>query len=848
MQSTALMAVNLRCEYRNNPLGIDSLAPRLSWELRTSRNGERQTAYQVIATSNKDGGGSVLWDSGKVLGGDAIQVAYAGKKLASSQRVFWRVRAWNKDDALGPWSKEASFELGLLSASDWGGAQWIRDPKQPPTNPYADDPLPLFGKSFVLPRAVKSARLYVTGLGYFEASVNGVNPSDATLEPGWTNYEKRVYYRTLDVTKLLKRGENALEILVANGWWNPMPLVMFGGAAFLPKTLPTGRPRCIAKLEIELSDGTKQVIITDTSWSVRDSALRFQNNYIGEVWDARELGKSTARQVALATEPVGKLECEPQPPIKVIGERTASALSEPKPGVFLLDVGVNQSGRARIKLKNTKPGQKILLRYGELLHKDGSLNPMTGVCGQIKGGNKERHSAPKDSDRPHIPAIQEDTFICAGAAEETLQTHFVFRGFRYLEVSGATEKPSVLVQSMASGVESAGEFSCSEPLLNQIQELTRRTFLSNLFSVQSDCPHREKFGYGGDIVATRDAFLYNFDMAALYAKIATDYADAARPDGSLPDTAPYVGLQYCGVGWPMALPLLQVELLRHYGDKKLIERHYATTTRWLEGTDGKKGLTDHEARVGSPEEATLPLLYAECARMAETLALTLGKRGDAARWRALAKTTTDAYQRAFPDAPPTQASLAYALEYGQLDSAAEQRTLERLLADLKAHDGHLTTGIFGTKFMFDALSRLGHADAAFTFATKKTVPSWGAMIAGGATTLWEHWNFSDNTFSHNHPMFGSISAWFFAWLGGIQPAQDAIGFDKIELRPQFVSGLNFVKASYKSLRGPIKVEWKRQAGKVALAIEIPVGCTATLHLPDGTKKTLESGKHSVTAA
>lgn len=843
-----LTPTHLRCEYRTDPLGVDAPAPRLSWELKASRNGERQTSYQVLATSAKNGGGVVLWDSGKVTGSESIQVAYAGKKLAGGQRVYWRVRAWNRDDQPGAWSREAFFELGLLTERDWAGAQWIRDPKPAPAHPYADDPLPLFGKVFVLPRAVKRARLYVTGLGYFEASVNGTNPSEAVLEPGWTSYQKRVFYRTLDVTKLLKRGENSLEILVGNGWWNPLPLFMFGGNAMLTKHLPTGRPRCLAKLEVELTDGTQQTIVTDPSWSVRDSALRFQNNYIGELWDAREVGKGIARQATLATEPVGALECEPQPPIRVIGERVATVLSERKPGVFLLDGGVNQAGRILLTLKNTHPGQAVVVRYGELLHKDGALNPMTGVCGQIKGGNKERHSAPKDSERPHIPAVQEDTFICAGGAEEHFHTRFVFRGFRYVEVSGATERPVVRVQSLAAGVESAGEFSCSEPLLNQIQEVTRRTFLSNLFSVQSDCPHREKFGYGGDIVATRDAFIYNFDMAALYGKIVTDYADAARPDGSLPDTAPFIGLQYCGVGWPMAFPLLQVELLRYYGEERLIVQHYATLARWLEGVTSKSGLTDHEARVGSPPEATLPLLHAECARLAGRLAQTLGKRTEAARWATLATELTTAYRRAFPDAPPTQASLAYALEYGQLDTVAQQRTLQRLLADLKAHDGHLTTGIYGTKFMFDSLSRLGQAEAAYTFATKKTVPSWGAMLAGGATTLWEHWEFSDNTFSHNHPMFGSISAWLFAWLAGIQPAPEAIGFDKIELRPQFVSGLTQVKASYRSVRGPIAVEWKRQGARVALSIEVPVGCTATLYLPDGTVRSLESGRHRLLSA
>ena len=435
-----MTAVNLRCEYRVNPLGIDSPMPRLSWELRATRSGEVQKAYQVLVSSRKDGGGD-LWDSGKVVSADAIQVPYAGKKLTSGQRVFWKVRAWNRDDMPGPWSREASWDMGLLSVSDWSGARWICDPKPAPQNPYADNPLPLFGKVFALPRAVKSARLYVTGLGYFEASVNGTNPSDATLEPGWTNYEKRVYYRTLDVTKLLKRGENTLEILVANGWWNPLPLMMFGGGALLTKHLPTGKPRCIAKLEIELSDGSRQSLVTDPSWSVKDSALRFQNNYIGEVWDARELGKGEARQAVVATEPVGPLQCEPQPPIKVIGKRVATVLAELKPGVFLLDVGVNQSGRARVTLKNTKPGQKIVLRYGELLHNDGTLNPMTGVCGQIKGGTKERHGAPQGSERPHIPAVQEDTFLCTGGREEVWETKFVFRGFRYLEVSGASEKP-----------------------------------------------------------------------------------------------------------------------------------------------------------------------------------------------------------------------------------------------------------------------------------------------------------------------------------------------------------------------------------------------------------------------
>ena len=254
-----LTVLDLRCEQQTDPLGVDSPIPRLSWRLESRERGQRQSAYQILVASSKsrlDADRGDLWDSGRVVSPDQLLVSYMGRKLAPGQGAWWKVRAWDKNGIAGAWSKPGFWEMGRLG--DWGTARWIRDSRPVPADPYADDSLPLFSKGFTLPKNAKRARLCVTGLGYFEAQVNRRNVSDAVLEPGWTNYEKRVFYRTFDVTKLLRRGENQLSILVGNGWWNPLPLLMFGGAAMLPKTLPIGRPRCIAHLEIELSDGSRQ--------------------------------------------------------------------------------------------------------------------------------------------------------------------------------------------------------------------------------------------------------------------------------------------------------------------------------------------------------------------------------------------------------------------------------------------------------------------------------------------------------------------------------------------------------------------------------------------------------------
>jgi alpha-L-rhamnosidase len=400
---------------------------------------------------------------------------------------------------------------------------------------------------------------------------------------------------------------------------------------------------------------------------------------------------------------------------------------------------------------------------------------------------------------------------------------------------------------MNCAVEPVGSFACSNDLFNRIQTMCQWTFLSNLFGVQSDCPHRERFGYGGDLVTTSDAFMLNYDMANFYAKAARDWQDSALPDGMLTDTAPSVGIQYCGVGWAMAHPHVQAQLYRYYADRRIIEEQYATSRRWLELVRAENpdhivhnGLHDHEALEKEKSPPMITPLYCESARMLSRLAQVLGKHQDADEYARLAEDIRKAYIEEFLTrgtgvaASGIQAAQAFALHLNMLPAAERPAALTHLVQDItERHDGHLTTGIFGTRYMLDVLSRAGRAEVVNRMVNLRDFPGWGHMLERDATTLWEHWQFSDNTFSHNHPMFGSISQWFYNWLGGIEPDTDAFGFDKFTFQPQFLSGLQWVRCTHRSIRGPITCNWKREGDRVALELHVPANSSATLVLPAG---------------
>ncbi|MFN3650627.1 MAG: family 78 glycoside hydrolase catalytic domain [Armatimonadota bacterium] len=875
----AIRPVALTCEYAVNPLGVDSPAPALGWQLRAAdpkARGLSQSAYQVqVATSPAQlrAGKADVWDSGRVESAESVQVPYGGRPLRSGERVYWRVRAWDTAGAPSPWSEAAWWEMGLLRPEDWSARWIVRANDTPPADPYGDDPAPLLRREFTLKAKPARARVYVSGLGYYELRLNGERVGDRVLDPAWTTYSERVFYSVYDVTDRLQRGRNALGAMLGGGWYDPLPLPLFN--RFNPRdVLPVGPMRLVLQLEVEYPDGSRERVVTDDSWKAAEGPVVRNSVYLGEHYDARREQRGWDRPgfddsawgpVALASGELGPLQAQPLEPIRLARTVETVALSEPQPGVYIFDLGQNLAGWATLRVKGPA-GTQVRMRYGELLHKDGTLNPMTSVTGQLKQGRPF-----PNSERPPI-AWQEDRYVLRGGGMEEYTPRFTFHGFRYVEVTGYPGKPersAVRGHLLHSAVASAGDFSCSSELFNRIQEMVRWTQLSNMFSVQSDCPHREKLGYGGDIVAASEMGMLNFDMARFYAKTVLDFADAQRPNGGFTETAPYLGIADEGlgggagpVGWGTAHPLLLAQLHQYYGNRRLLAEQYDRAAAWMKLLQERavngildNGISDHESLVPKPRALTGTAFYYYNARLLERMARVLGKEADAQRYASLAGEIAEAFNRRFRRPvrglydSGTQACQAFALYMDLVPPEDRELALQHLVSDvMTVRGGHLSTGIFGTKYLLLSLSDLGRADVAYTIAGQRTFPGWGHMLENGATTLWEHWELSDNTFSHNHPMFGTVSEWFFKAVAGIQPHPDAVGFDRVVIRPQPGGGLTWARGEYRSVRGLVSSRWKREGDRVSLEVEVPVNASALVYVPARRgEEVLEGGRPAAEA-
>ncbi|MFC2122051.1 family 78 glycoside hydrolase catalytic domain, partial [Bacteroidota bacterium] len=705
----------------------------------------------------------------------------------------------------------------------------------------------------------------ITGLGYYEAEINGVRVGNNMLDPAWTNYNTRIFYSTYDVGKMLNNGQNCIAANLGNGWYNPLPMKMWGNNN-IRTSLPVGRPCLIAQLNIEYEDGSKASYYTDESWKVHDGPILRNNVYLGEIYDARKeikgwsvpgLDEKEWSTASLTQGPSGKLQSQPLPPIKITKTVLPEAVFEIDNGVYIFDMGENFAGWIKLKVEGEK-GRRIKLRYGELLHEDNSLNVMTSVAGQIK------RKGVGGAGSPDI-AWQEDNYILKGEGIEEYSPRFTFHGFRYVEVAGYPGVPttsSLTGYRLSSSVESVGSFECSNDMLNTIQKITQNTFLSNIFSVQSDCPHREKFGYGGDLATTCDAFMMNYDMEGFYAKAVYDWADAARSDGMLTDEAPFVGIQYCGVGWALVHPLLLNKLYQYYGNIRIVRDQYDISKKWFDLVISKNpdfiiknGLSDHESLNPTPAPELVTPLYYYSAKLMSKLSAILDKNEDCDRYSVLAENIKSKYIEKFlapltgEVEPKTQTSQSFAIWLGLIPEKEKEMALEYLLKKIIIEkDSHLTTGIYATKFLFDILSSTGNIDLAYKIVSQKTFPGYGYMLENGATTLWEHWALSENTYSHNHPMFGTVSEWFYKWLGGIQPDTDAVGFDKIIIWPQIATGLEWVNSDYNSVKGLIRSKWTVKDGIFKLNVIIPPNSTAKVYIPTSDAGSVkESGKSASNA-
>uniref|UniRef100_UPI0035948BAE family 78 glycoside hydrolase catalytic domain n=1 Tax=Aquiflexum sp. TaxID=1872584 RepID=UPI0035948BAE len=511
----------LKVNYHTNPLGVDNPTPWFSWEVGDLQRGAVQSAYRLLVSSSiekLDKQEGDIWDSKKVNGNQTIQIIYKGKSLKPMTRYFWKVQTWNGNDVASEYSPTAWFETGIFSKSDWK-ATWISDGKLPPSRDeafYDKIPAPLFRKSFNVDKEVKNARLYVSGLGYYEAYLNGEKVGDHYLDPGWTQYGKEVYYAVYDVTHQVKKGQNAIGAMVGNGWYNPLPMKLFGRWN-LREILTIGQPKILAQLEIEYSDGSKETIATDQSWKTSEGPVVKNNVYLGEWYDARletdgwdkvGFNDNKWKNASNTPAPAGALRWQYIPPIRHTKSVYPIKINTSKPDTYVIDMGQNFAGVIRFKV-SAPLGTEIRFRYAELIYDDGTLDFRTSAATQIKeGGINGGPGAP-------ATAWQEDRYITKGEGVEVFEPKFTFHGFRYVEVTGLKTPPSLSdIEGIRLNADlpSNASFQCSNQLFNRVQEVTEWTMLSNVFSIQSDCPAREKFGYGGDIVTAGETYLYNYDM------------------------------------------------------------------------------------------------------------------------------------------------------------------------------------------------------------------------------------------------------------------------------------------------------------------------------------------------
>ena len=764
----------LECEYLNNPLCVDVSQPRFTWKFTSSQKNKMQSAYEIIVSDNtkdiyKLKGNE--WTSGKIISNENVNVEYEGKAIQPFTRYYWRVKVYDEDRNPYNWSKPSWFETALLNINDCS-AKWINYVSKNPANDsdyYKQDRMSLFRKEFFATKKIQSARLYISGVGYYEAYLNGEKVGDHVLDPGFNTYRKEVLYSVYNITSLLTRGNNVVEIMLGNGWWNPLPLKLFGRWD-LRDYQQTGTPCVTSEIHIKYADGSSGKIITDENWLTAPGPVTHNNVYLGEKYDARlekkkwniaGADKSLWKHAVVTDDRSGTMTAQMQPPIRITKVIKPVKITEAGKDTFIVDMGQNFAGVAQIKIRG-EAGRKISLRYGEALFKNESLNYQ-------------------------------------GKGTEIWNPRFTFHGFRYIEITGWPGKPveeNISGLRMNSDVQQAGSFVCSNEQLNKLHEAIQWTFLSNIFSVQSDCPGREKMGYGADMVVTANAFMYNYDMAQFDSKTVKDFANEQRPEGGITEIAPFTGIDDRGyrdesgpIGWELAFPYLQKQLYEFYGYKRIIENNYNAIVKQINFLQSKTvsgllywGISDHEALDPKPEAFTSAAFYYHHLKLAEEFAGMLNKKQDSIKYGRMANQVKNAIVSKFlvPGTGhfdnATQSVQIIALWYGF--STEKDLRWKVLMDEFSRHNWHLATGIFSTKMMFDVFRGNNANDTAYKIATQPNYPGWLNMINHNATTFWETWAYPESFPSQNHPMFGSIDEWFYRSLLGINCAESGFGKNK----------------------------------------------------------------------
>ncbi len=889
LEAEALEPTRLRVEYLENPLGIDEQQPRLAWVVESDARGANQTAYQVLAATSPDKlapGEADLWDSQRVESNQTRHIVYTGKPLESRVQVYWTVRVWDADGEASEWAEPAHWSMGLLNDRDWQ-AEWISfldervleaTPEHrvlPPARYYRED--------FQANNVIKRATVYATALGNYDLHINGERVTEDRFMPGWTDYHKRVYYNTFDVTELVDEGENAIGAILADGWFSGYlgyaPLVNYGvnrgGRYFYGKT-----PSLKIQLEIEYADGSTEIVATQPGWKVGTGAYTAADHLMGEHYDARlapegwampgfdasdwedavhasENGELIAtysdaggsREVDLGFKEPPVLSAYPKQPVRPTEVLKPVEITEREDGSYIINFGQNTAGVTRLRAEGPA-GHPITIRHGEMLHQDGSL--LVENLREAKATN--------------IFTLRGDE------GGETFEPRFTFHGFQYAEVTnypGELTKDDIESVVLHSDTPLVSDFDSSDPILNKFFENVVWTQRSNFLEIPTDCPQRdERLGWTGDAQVYAQAATLNADVGAFFTKWFQDLRDSQTEEGAYPDYAPYP-MQHGGSGKPYATAWTDAGLIvpwaqyEAYGDTRALREHYHSMQRFINfrinvspdymGRQLGNGWGDWlNMSDPTPIEYVDHCYYAASAALMADIAEVLNEQADAAKYRTLAENVKATFNETYVKDDGTlevdsQTAYVLALWFDLLPEDKRQTAADYLAELIIDNDTRMSTGFLGTRSILPVLTEHGHFELAAKLMQSRRFPSWGYPVVQGATTVWERWDsytledgfdrhgYTMNSF--NHYAFGAVVEWMFDTLAGIKAAEP--GYDTIVIKPRLpmeaplddAPPLDHVRAAHESIHGLIESEWKRDGESFTLNVIIPANTTAEIHVP-----------------
>ncbi|GAB4460332.1 MAG: alpha-L-rhamnosidase [Armatimonadaceae bacterium] len=866
---------SLQCEHFNEePLGIGTARPRLSWKLESEKRGAYQTAYRVRAAkdaetlqSDNPTEGELLWDSGKVQSGESTLISYEGPEAGSGERIYWTVTVWNEADQPTEADAASWWETGLLNPADWQ-AEWIGSALS--GGPQTTVPCPFLRCTFAPQKPVAQARLYATALGLYVCYLNGKRVGSDHFTPGWTDYHKRVQYQTYDVTALLNDGENVWGAILGDGWY-------CGHVEWRGRQRYGDRPRLFAQLVVTYTDGTSETIITDGEWRYAFGPILEADLLMGEAHDARREmpGWNTSDFNASAWEPVEVFPKENFASIELTAMPgpTVKATQELKPTVqpgdikerpLILDFGQNLVGKLRVTVRG-EAGTTVRFRFAEVL-KGG---PARGTGGIYTDNLRS--------------AKQTDYYTLKGdPSGETFDTLFTFHGFRYVEITAVGKFPEIeeaVAVVLHSDVRPTGEFECSEPLINQLQRNIDWGLRGNYLEIPTDCPQRdERLGWTGDAQVFVRTAAFNRQVAGFFHKWLQDLRDAQGEKGEFPSVAPNTAVVPGdgGPAWADAGVICPWTIYLCYGDTKVLSDNYAAMQRFIAyleetsrdqircylGYPGFSGFGDWLALDGSgqtpggtPRDLLGTAFFGYSVQLMAKIAAILDKPQDAAHYEDLFQKIRTAFQKRFVTQegliyPGTQTAYVLALYFNLLTDEQRQPAAEMLVHEIRKRDYRLATGFTSSHYLPHVLTETGHLDVAYALLRQTRWPSWLYAVTQGATTIWERWDgwtedkgFQDAGMnSFNHYAYGAIGAWMYQTVAGIDVDTEQPGYRHIVMRPRIGGGLTYAGARLLSPYGWIESRWElHPVGELEWRVTVPVNTRATVFVPCGANATVSEG-------